>query len=824
MRFHYALFNFLPSIFLLLCLGCSGSSSDDPVLTVEMPVHLEDRLAAAAIEGSEIPGNIPKTVEWGSDELESVWSSDRLPVRLRPVRTFTGDALRLSVDERNRSANNLVGAIYVELPDWDREDWGHVLVRARASEKSRRMGLAFNLIPDADSQGRSFRFTGKSADLVNDGSVQSYLLRADWSPQWEGPWQGPLRQLAIWFHAEAEAEMEILSVSLIPKEADYAAFGAAVRSEVRSRDRRRTLYVHAPARVEYRIRVPEEGRLDLGMGVLHADAPVTFRVSVTEGQNESEALFEETHADQEHWAQRSLDLSHLAGKTLTLTLEAESDRAGAVALWAAPTLSGERGVNRPNVIFYIIDGAAADNMSVYGYNRRTTPNLERLAAQGAVFERAYSNSTWTKPSTASFMTSLHSSVLGGIRGMGPHPVPINATTMAEHMHSAGYQTAVFTSNPQAGSLSNLERGVDVFRDAPATLNAASSAELHADFWKWREAYPGEPYWVHFQTTDLHPMWDQTRDAVAPFAGLYSSAEAREAYYEWNQQLAEAAGFTHAPWLSPDAFERTGIDYSDFFNAARSLYDETMAHQDFQIGQLVERLQQRGEWEHTLLIVAADHAGAAAHLPDPFPPRWGPMFNASVTRVPLIVVWPEQIAPGQRFSQPVSMIDVLPTILSLAGLPMPEILQGQSLTPLLFQEEGWEPRPVVLDEFAIDDSGELSGYIEVIDGRWGASLLINPSSSTTLMGAVPDIPKSREGDGYELTHRRPAALFLYDLWSDPYAQHSLHEDRPKLVEEYTRFLEAQWEAHQLLAQRFSQSTNAVLTPEQLETLRSLGYIQ
>ena len=78
-----------------------------------------------------------------------------------------------------------------------------------------------------------------------------------------------------------------------------------------------------------------------------------------------------------------------------------------------------------------------------------------------------------------------------------------------------------------------------------------------------------------------------------------------------------------------------------------------------------------------------------------------MFNASVTRVPLIIVWPEQIAPGQRFSQPVSMIDVLPTILSLAGLPMPEILQGQSLTRLLLEEEGWEPRPVVLDEFAVD---------------------------------------------------------------------------------------------------------------------------
>jgi arylsulfatase A-like enzyme len=61
----------------------------------------------------------------------------------------------------------------------------------------------------------------------------------------------------------------------------------------------------------------------------------------------------------------------------------------------------------------VIDGGAAEQMSVYGYQRRTTPNLERLAAEGALFERAYSNATSTKPSVASFMTSLQDSVMGG---------------------------------------------------------------------------------------------------------------------------------------------------------------------------------------------------------------------------------------------------------------------------------------------------------------------------------------------------------------------------------------------------------------------------
>ncbi len=135
------------------------------------------------------------------------------------------------------------------------------------------------------------------------------------------------------------------------------------------------------------------------------------------------------------------------------------------------------------------------------------------------------------------------------------------------------------------------------------------------------------------------------------------------------------------------------------------------------------------------------------------------------------------------------------------------MQGQSLAPLLLGEDGWEPRPVILDEFKVDaDTGELHGTIEVVDGRWGASLEINPDL------AQPP------GD------RRPAPLLLYDLWNDPLALHPLNDERPDLVEKYTKFLEAQFEAHQSLAQLFTRSGEVALTPEQLRTLRALGYIQ
>jgi hypothetical protein len=115
--------------------------------------------------------------------------------------------------------------------------------------------------------------------------------------------------------------------------------------------------------------------------------------------------------------------------------------------------------------------------------------------------------------------------------------------------------------------------------------------------------------------------------------------------------------------------------------------------------------------------------------------------------------------------------------------------------------------VILDEFVADgETGELRGVIEIVDGWWGASLEINPSADTPS----------------EL--RRPVPLLLYDRWNDPYCLRSLHGERPELVEKYTRLLEQQFAAHRALGQRFSRAEISPLTPDQLRTLRALGYIQ
>jgi arylsulfatase A-like enzyme len=561
------------------------------------------------------------------------------------------------------------------------------------------------------------------------------------------------------------------------------------------------------------VRVPRGGQLNTGVGVVRADAPVSFRVHVQPDRGEAVTLLDVTHSDPAHWAQHAVDLQPFAGQAVTLALETASSKQGSVALWGAPTITGTAAAARPNIIFYVIDGGSADQMSVYGYNRRTTPNLERLAQEGAVFEHAFSNSRWTQPSTASFMTSLQSSVLRSywddFEGL-----PEQAHTMAQRFHTAGYQTAVFVSNPWAGSFSNLERGVDVFRDQGVEPDARASEELQRDFWDWRDVYPGQPYWVHFQTTDVH----RPRRPLPPFAGLFAPPQLVKQYGEWSAALGRWLQRHPIAWVDvlntpPEAFSESGVDRVSFFDAERAIYDEALAHQDHELGRLVAQLKARGEWENTLLVIGGDHGirHAGGHfdvtLQDTVPPAWQDViFRAGMSHVPLLFIWPGHIAGGQRFSRPVSNIDILPTLLELAGLPQPEVLQGQSLAPLMLGRP-WQPRPVILEIVSKDaDTGALSGAIEVVDGRWAASLWIGPAGT----------PGTWSG--------RPVPLLLFDWQNDPNALHLTNDQRPDLVQHYTEFLEQQWSVHQLLAKRFTAAGTVELTAAQLETLRALGYIR
>jgi hypothetical protein len=785
--------------------GCAPGDAGSPVLQADMPLHLEEHLDAAIIVGSEVRKSILQSIEWDFAERQPGWTSgptESWPTLDTKVAQVDG-ALRVTLTEENRREGDesVRGYIYVDLPELRREEWSHLLVRARTDAPVEDMRIWFNLGERTAPGGwpSPFLYMGRNTPVVSDGVVQSYRFPAE--PVW-GEWKDPWKQLVLTFSADETASIDILSIMLVSKATVYGDARVGVREVKLGNGYRRALYTHAPGRLGYRLRVPEAGRLDFGLGVLGSDTPVTFEVEAVTEAGDSLALFDEAYGDNESWRHRSVDLSEFSGQRVMLSLVTDSETPGDIAFWGAPTVSGARTAGRPNVIFYVIDGAGADWMSVYGYNRRTTPFLERLAGEAVVFENAYSNATSTPLSAPSYMTSLLYSAIDRYRSYFDQ-IPSGVTTMAEHFGRVGYQTGVFVSNPFAATAKGLERGVDLVRVLDPDVPAVSSEHLQRAFWEWREAYPGAPFWAHFQTTDVHEPFRPK----APYSGLFITPELRARYIEWDEAVQ---------WWDTTSYAAAGITVEQHALAQQALYDEGMAHQDHYLERFVERLKAEGRWGNTILVIASDHGyPAGSHRIMPGHPNDAPFIHPFATRVPLLFVWPGHIEGGRRIRTPVSMIDVLPTLLDFTGLPQPQMKQGRSLASLLLgqvTEEEWEPRPVIVDVLVTDGvSGELV---------WGAALCVRPDDPEA------EVRGAGTGDALtECTETVRERILIYDLLDDPLLQSPINEERPDLVEKYTELLEVQVEANAALRELIAGGGQTVeLRPEQLEQLRTLGYIQ
>jgi arylsulfatase A-like enzyme len=824
--------------------GAQGVQQAAPATQAPAVLHLADLTEEAECTTAVAPRRT--VLQWSFAEPRPEWlpvTADRGSAEKLVLSEQLADGLRLLSNPGAREFGPPPLGIFTKLDNAVVSDWGALIVRARTKDRFSGIGVACNVDDRRNIPGAMDMFMAgeHTAPVFSDGSAQEYQLPLPLPTQGE-----PLKNIGIFFGAMGAGSVDVLEVKLVPRGAEFAE-SLGSRPVTRKGETRHTLFAHAPARLTFTFDATAAERLDFALTCLPGET-VKYSIEARRGSDAApQIVFEETCSESAEWLQRSVDLRPLRDATLQLSLcalgaardgaaglsEAGNDAAG-VALFGSLVVSCAIPQVVPNVIFYVIDGGGADEMSLYRYGRPTTPFLEELAKEGVVFEHAYANATWTQPSTVSFMTSLQHSVLGGLRrGVHSTPVPDAAVTFAEHMRHGGWMTASFSANPNAGRVIGLERGMDVQSDDEPGSHSTSSLELHGRFWNWRKQYPGTPYWVHFQTTDVH----EPNHPVAPFAGLYVPKEQAKQLDQWEDQLWQAGGdlfgTTSITAFYDQALERAGIDRQAFFGARRGLYDETMHHQDLALRQLVDQLKADGEWENTLLVIGSDHghpAGTFARwgrgLFDPQPAPWeGALFDSFSTRVPLLFVAPGRLPQGKRMSNPVSMIDVMPTVLDLCGLPMPEICQGRSLAPLMRGETEEHP-PVVLDEFRIDEhTGRQVGNLEMIDGRFGASLEIgpDPSGNDTERGRYAIPAGGRWGAVHPYFPEAPK-LLLYDLEKDPFALRAVNDQYPEQVDKYEQLLRALWESHQALGTQFQAASRVALSPEQLETLKNLGYIR
>jgi arylsulfatase A-like enzyme len=380
-------------------------------------------------------------------------------------------------------------------------------------------------------------------------------------------------------------------------------------------------------------------------------------------------------------------------------------RRSIAVLIAAATLSGvvgaswngwrERGMvkglaeaqdDSPNLLLITLDTLRADHLSAYGYHRPTSPNIDRLAGEGAMFVNAFSNSSWTLPSHASMFTGR---LPNEHKADWTDPLDEKYPTLAEALASRGYRCAAFSANtsyvaPEWGLARGFSRfetyGNSLIGDAAFTVYGRKLAlnllprlgyydipgrkrasEINREFYDWLEGNGERPFFAFLNYFDLHDPYL----TVAPHRTRFSDKVTRGNLVNFQFQPET---FRRKPALTP---EEVQVELDS--------YDGCLAYLDAQLGELMAELARRGLDKKTLIIVTSDH-GESFGSHDLF--GHGNSLYLETLRVPLIFDWPGKIASGARFSEVVSLRQVPSTVMEFLNLSASSPFPGESLAGLM----------------------------------------------------------------------------------------------------------------------------------------------
>ena len=197
-------------------------------------------------------------------------------------------------------------------------------------------------------------------------------------------------------------------------------------------------------------------------------------------------------------------------RTAALFLIAQTCLAISVSSQAAST--APKSDERRSVLFWLTDTCRADRLSAYGYEHATTPFLEKVAAEGVLFERCYSQAPWTKPSMSSILTSLYPSEHGSTQMF--EPMPDAFLTFPEVLREAGWYTVGFSANPVMGTFTNLQQGFAKFTDSwlmiqgesPMDYASGSAARIVPHAVEWLGGNDEWPFFLYMHSMDQHEWY------------------------------------------------------------------------------------------------------------------------------------------------------------------------------------------------------------------------------------------------------------------------------------------------------------------------------
>ncbi|HLX82755.1 MAG TPA: sulfatase-like hydrolase/transferase [Terriglobales bacterium] len=411
---------------------------------------------------------------------------------------------------------------------------------------------------------------------------------------------------------------------------------------------------------------------------------------------------------------------------------------------------------QPNVVLVTIDTLRADHVGAYGYKQIKTPNIDGLAAEGARFERAFAVVPVTLPSHSSMLTGTYP-MLSGMHDFSANKLSPLQPTMASVLKQAGYRTGAVIAAAVLDSRFGLNQGFDFYYD-------------HFDFSRLDEA-------------NLDEM-ERPGNAVADVALDWLAKNSDKKFFLW-MHLYDP----HFPYNPPEPYK---TEY-----AARP-YDGEIAFADEQVGRLLRFLKEKEIYKNTVIVLCGDHGESLGEHGEKTHGFF--IYNATM-HVPLIIRLPESTSP-RVVADPVSLVDLMPTVLLAAGLEVPAQVQGHSLLTELrgqaTESDNHDQSVSVAVTAARDRALYGETYLPRIHFNWSEL-----RGSENAKYHFIDAPKPE----------------LYDLANDPGETHNIVTDK-KAVAEAMRAklvdLIRDYSAGKEMAE------NTGLDPALMERLKALGY--
>jgi len=432
------------------------------------------------------------------------------------------------------------------------------------------------------------------------------------------------------------------------------------------------------------------------------------------------------------------------------------------------------------IVLISIDTLRPDHLNFYGYGRSTSSGIEDVFAGAVVFENAFSTAPWTAPAMASLFTSLHPEqhlvrhgrLGGGVRGSVSEQEMLSSslTTLAEVLRDHGFATVGFTTNPHLKSELGFAQGFDHYHLLIPGITSARKFAAYTDAKEVRAAIEADG--AIPRSYDKLFLWIHLMDPHAP-------------YYRkrpWVNSYAEQAGVSPATLpgqvLKLRDLKAPGLDPEQKEEVVRILYDGEIRFVLDEVRAMIDGLALP---RNTLLILVSDHGeslfehGIFGHSQSLYDPE---------IRIPLLIKLPGAGREGRHIADPVSILDVMPTVLDFAGIDHSG-QQGVSLLPLIAGgSRDAEPRALFAEHVRT-----LRQLRSIRVGRF--KLVVDLVSN----GAA-----------------------LYDLETDPGEEHDVSGERPELV----AALRAGLDRHVEATLSTGQAPTHEMEPADVELLKELGY--